>query len=125
MIRAKIRALFVAVALGAVPLAATACSGGATISSAEVAGATIIDVRTVQEFNSGHLEGAVNYNVEDGTLLRALSGLDPNGSYIVYCRTGRRSAVAVEQMTAAGFSNIVDLGSVQDAAKATSLAIIN
>ncbi len=102
-----------------------ACSGGATISSAEVAGATIIDVRTVQEFNSGHLEGAVNYNVEDGTLLRALSGLDPNGSYVVYCRTGRRSAVAVEQMTAAGFSNIVDLGSVQDAAKATSLAIIN
>ena len=71
--------------------------------------AIIIDVRTTEEFAAGHLDGAVNYNVEDGTLEQALPSLDPNANYVVYCRSGRRSAVAVDLMKDNGFNQIADL----------------
>ena len=73
---------------------------------------------------AGHLDGAVNLNVEDGTLLAALPSLDPSAPYIVYCRSGRRSAIAVDQMRSAGFTDIVDLGSLEDAASLTGLKIV-
>ena len=87
--------------------------------------AIIIDVRTTEEFAAGHLDGAVNYNVEDGTLEQALPSLDPNANYVVYCRSGRRSAVAVDLMKDNGFNQIADLGSLEDAADATGFAIVN
>lgn len=85
----------------------------------------LIDVRTTEEFAEGHLEGALNLNVEDGTLEEALSGLDPDGTYQVYCRSGRRSAIAYDLMIANGFTNVTDLGSVEEAAAATGLPVIS
>jgi rhodanese-related sulfurtransferase len=85
---------------------------------------TIIDVRTPAEYAEGHLEGAVNHNVEDGTLSDALASLDPAGEYVVYCRSGRRSAVAAQQMADAGFGNVTDLGSVEEAVSATGLPVV-
>jgi phage shock protein E len=89
------------------------------------AGATIIDVRTPDEFAEGHLDGAVNLKVEDGTLAAALADLDPTANYIVYCRSGRRSALAAEQMAAAGFADVTDLGGIDEAAAATKLPIVS
>lgn len=103
----------------------SACSSNDAQAVINVAESIIIDVRSAEEFASGHLEGALNLNVEDGTLQASLASLDPADSYIVYCRSGRRSAIAVGQMAAAGFANVTDLGSVEDAAKATNLAIVN
>lgn len=108
---------------GAVNLAA--CSSNDTQALINVANSVIIDVRTAEEFAGGHLEGAMNLNVEDGSLQNALASLDPSASYIVYCRSGRRSAIAVEQMTAAGFASVTDLGSVENASQATNIAIVN
>lgn len=85
----------------------------------------LIDVRTTEEFAEGHLEGALNLNVEDGTLEEALSGLDPDETYQVYCRSGRRSAIAYGLMIANGFTNVTDLGSVEEAAAATGLPVIS
>ena len=85
----------------------------------------LIDVRTTEEFAEGHLEGALNLNVEDGTLEEALSGLDPDETYQVYCRSGRRSAIAYDLMIANGFTNVTDLGSVEEAAAATGLPVIS
>jgi phage shock protein E len=85
----------------------------------------LIDVRTVEEFAEGHLEGALNLNVEDGTLEQALAGLDPDASYQIYCRTGRRSALAYQIMTANGFADVKDLGSVAEAAASTGLPVIS
>lgn len=85
----------------------------------------IIDVRTTEEFAEGHIEGAVNYNVEDGSLEAVLSDLDPNASYQVYCRTGRRSAIATDLMTSNGFSQVADLGSLEEAAVATGSSIVS
>lgn len=108
---------------GAVNL--SACSSNDSQAVINVAESIIIDVRSAEEFATGHLEGALNLNVEDGTLQSSLASLDPSDSYIVYCRSGRRSAIAVGQMAAAGFANVTDLGSLEDAAKATDLAIVN
>lgn len=72
-------------------------------------GVVTIDVRTPEEFAEGHIAGAVNYNVEDPMFTQLISGLDPAGTYAVYCRSGNRSQVAVEQMTAAGITSIYEL----------------
>ena len=85
----------------------------------------LIDVRTMEEFAEGHLEGALNLNVEDGTLEAALAGLDPDASYQVYCRSGRRSAIAYDLMKANGFEDVADLGSVEEAAATTGLPVIS
>ena len=115
-------------------MAAVACFGAIALLSScgnnqeavtmDYSTAIVIDVRATDEFAAGHLEGAVNYNVEDGTLEQALPSLDPNANYVVYCRSGRRSAVAVDLMKDNGFTQIADLGSLEDAADATGFAIV-
>ena len=74
-------------------------------------GVTIIDVRTPEEFAAGHIEGAVNYNVEGPDFAAQISGLDPAGTYAVYCRSGNRSQVAVATMSQAGINGIYELES--------------
>ena len=116
-------------------MAAVACVGAIALLSScgnneeaitmDYSTAIIIDVRTTEEFAAGHLDGAVNYNVEDGTLEQALPSLDPNANYVVYCRSGRRSAIAVDLMKENGFTQIADLGSLEEAADATGFAIVN
>jgi rhodanese-related sulfurtransferase len=59
----------------------------------EKGGLVILDVRTVSEYERGHLEGAINIPVE--ALSGRLSELNPNDELLVYCRTGNRSTTAV------------------------------
>lgn len=72
-------------------------------------GVVILDVRTPQEFAEGHLAGAVSLDVESASFDRALAALDPAASYAVYCRTGNRSRVAIEKMTAQGIVRTLGL----------------
>lgn len=85
----------------------------------------IIDVRTPEEFADGHVESAVNLNVEDGTLEAALAKLDPAADYVVYCRSGRRSAIAAQLMAERGFAHVTDLGSLEDAAAALGAPVVS
>ncbi len=64
----------------------------------------ILDVRTVSEFDSGHLEGAINIPVE--ALSGSLSELNPNDELLVYCRTGNRSTTAVGILRENGYDQI-------------------
>jgi rhodanese-related sulfurtransferase len=64
----------------------------------------ILDVRTELEFNSEHIEGAINIPV-DALQLR-LSELNPNNIILVYCRTGNRSSRAAKILADNGFSNV-------------------
>ena len=66
----------------------------------------ILDVRTPAEFKGGHLEGAININIRDGRFRDELLKLDKNKIYLVYCRSGRRSAKAVAEMKEEGFKKI-------------------
>jgi phage shock protein E len=121
--RKTIMSIALGVCLGAIALLSS-CGNNAEESTMDYSTAIIIDVRATDEFAAGHLEGAINYNVEDGTLEQALPNLDPKANYVVYCRSGRRSAIAVDLMKENGFTQIDDLGSLQDAADATGLTIV-
>ncbi len=69
----------------------------------------LIDVRTPQEFQSGHIQGAKNINVLDPSFADKIAKLDKSKTYMLYCRSGHRSGKALEQMRAAGFSKIYNL----------------
>ncbi len=74
-------------------------------------GITIIDVRTPEEFAQGHIDGAVNYNVQGPDFANQVMGLDPASVYAVYCQSGNRSQVAVSQMSSMGINSIFELES--------------
>jgi rhodanese-related sulfurtransferase len=79
---------------------------------------TIIDVRTPAEFGQGHVVGAINIDVEGPTFGEQIAELDKDEPYLVYCRSGRRSAIAAEKMVEAGFTDIADAGGLADLANA-------
>ena len=64
----------------------------------------ILDVRTPSEFDDGHIEGAINIPVDD--LVGRLDELSIDEELLVYCRTGNRSARAVETLQDNGFTKI-------------------
>lgn len=86
--------------------------------------AVIIDVRTPEEFATGHLEGAVNINVQSEEFAAQIMELDKDGEYFVYCRSGNRSGQAIAQMSQMGFAELTNGGSVQEASSATGLDIV-
>ena len=67
----------------------------------------LVDVRTPSEYAEGHLPGAVLIDVKDGDFLsKAKAQLSAEHPVAVYCRSGRRSAMAAGMLTAAGFEVI-------------------
>lgn len=70
-------------------------------------GFVIIDVRTVDEFAAGHIPGAIN--IDSATLAEQIDNLDPNGTYLIYCRRGGRSAGVHSLMREAGFSEVYEI----------------
>jgi len=66
----------------------------------------ILDVRTPEEFAEGHIDGAVNLDVQARDFEKKLRVLDRKKSYLVYCRTGNRSRKATVAMEALGFRSI-------------------
>lgn len=72
-------------------------------------GTIVLDVRTPEEFAEGHIPNAKNIDVQASGFSSQLKSLDKAASYAVYCRSGRRSATAAQQMRAAGFTKVVDL----------------
>lgn len=89
------------------------------------ANSIIIDVRTPAEFSEGHVEGAINLDLEGGVFEAEYSKLDPSKSYIVYCRSGRRSGVAASILKDNGFVDIVDLQTLENTASKTGLSVVN
>jgi len=84
----------------------------------------VIDVRTPMEFSEGHLDGALNLDVQGADFDAKVQQLDPAGTYVVYCRSGNRSGQAIERMKAMGFTNLTNGGSVADAASLTGLPVV-
>lgn len=86
------------------------------ISSAEArrmveAGARLVDVRTPEEFATGHIPRAINIPVQD--LERRIGELaEKDRPIVVYCRSGARSSSAAKMLTSAGYAEVRDLGSM-------------
>jgi rhodanese-related sulfurtransferase len=75
----------------------------------------IIDVRTPEEYNGGHIENAVNVNYNSGNFSDEISRFDKDRTYIIYCRTGARSAGARDIMKELGFQKIYNMdGGITD-----------
>lgn len=73
------------------------------------AGVITLDVRTSGEFMTGHIENAINVDVEAMNFDSEIAKLDKSATYAVYCRSGRRSQLAVDRMKDAGFTNLFNL----------------
>lgn len=71
--------------------------------------AVLIDVRTPDEFAQGHIQGAMNINVEGSDFDSQIANLDKTKTYAVYCHSGRRSGIATKAMETAGFVHMYDL----------------
>jgi rhodanese-related sulfurtransferase len=72
-------------------------------------GGLLLDVRTVGEYNSGHVANAVN--IPESQLSRRLDELGKKDRpIVVYCQSGKRSHWATELLQRAGFTNVHDLG---------------
>lgn len=90
-------------------------SGTTNLSAADFqektqeSGVITLDVRTPGEFASGHLMNAINIDVEGMQFDAQIAELDKSATYAVYCRSGRRSQIAVDRMKDAGFSNLFNL----------------
>jgi rhodanese-related sulfurtransferase len=68
-----------------------------------------LDVRTAGEFMAGHIDGAINIDVEGNTFDAEIANLDKSKTYAVYCQSGRRSQIAVDKMASAGFGSLFNL----------------
>jgi phage shock protein E len=84
----------------------------------------LIDVRTASEFAAGHLQGAVNIDVESSDFNEKVGTLDKAGKYLVYCHSGRRAGIAVDDMKALGFTDVKSIGGINDAASVTKLDVV-
>jgi rhodanese-related sulfurtransferase len=75
----------------------------------------IVDVRTKEEYDEGHIPGAVLLPLDDIDAASAASVLpDKNVMLLVYCRSGRRSKLASEQLLALGYTDIREFGGILD-----------
>jgi phage shock protein E len=74
-----------------------------------------IDVRTAGEYDAGHVAGAVNIPYGEIAARIAEITTDRDDVIYVYCRSGRRSGIAKSTLEDAGFTNVVNLGGLEDA----------
>ena len=74
------------------------------------AGVQLLDVRTKEEWDEGHLKGAKWVPLaEEGFVDKAKAVLDPKKPVVVYCRSGGRSAKATKLLRDAGFTTVHDM----------------
>lgn len=72
-------------------------------------GAIALDVRTPQEWNSGHVPDALHINWFDSDFEQRVAELDTSQVYVVYCRSGNRSGQAIQKMRTMGFSKLINM----------------
>ena len=110
----------------ALPFGCVGCSDGGSATYEQISGAEakalmdsesgyiIIDARTQEEYDQGHIPGAImipEYEIAD----RAEKELPNKDQLIlVYCRSGRRSKIAAEELVKLGYTNVKEFGGIID-----------
>jgi phage shock protein E len=95
------------------------------VSAAElepVGGRYIIDVRTAEEWNAGHIDGAVLIPHEQVGQRIGSVITDKSAPIAVYCRTGRRSGIAMETLQKIGYTDVVNYGGLEQAQQTVAAA---
>lgn len=81
------------------------------------AGAALVDVRTPEEFRQGHLSGATNVPLDQIRRLAPGAFPDKTRPLLLYCRSGRRSQLALQELRSLGYTNVWNLGGMARAQK--------
>jgi len=84
----------------------------ASLLSSEDARALLIDVRTAEEYAEGHIPGAILIPYDE--IGARFSEPDKARPIVVYCHSGRRSAIAASTLKDMGYANVSDFGAVSD-----------
>lgn len=84
----------------------------------------ILDVRTADEFNTGHLENAILIDYRSNDFSKQIKSLDPNKEYLIYCRSGVRSSQAIDSLKLLGFNHLVELAGGINAWKQEKLPVV-
>lgn len=71
--------------------------------------AVVLDVRTPRETAMGKIEGAIEIDISNPNFAGEVQKLDKSKTYLVYCRSGRRSVSACQLMQQEGFQNLYNL----------------
>ena len=80
------------------------------ISKSNINSSFVLDVRTQEEFNAGHIPGAQVLDIQQPQkFMDGLSKLNPETHCFVYCRSGARSDKACKILTQSGFKNVYNL----------------
>lgn len=76
-----------------------------------------IDVRSAEEFNSGHLEDSIN--IPHDQIVERIKAVSPDKDAPInlYCRSGRRAEVALTELKKAGYTNVTNHGGYEDLLK--------
>ena len=77
-------------------------------------GYIILDVRTQEEYNQGHIPGAIVISHEEIAEKAEEVLTDKNQLILVYCRSGRRSKITAEALVELGYTNIKEFGGIID-----------
>jgi phage shock protein E len=90
---------------------------GLLLAGAVLAKEVVIDVRTEQEFQAGHVAGALLIPHEQ--IKQKIAGMQiaKDDHVVLYCRSGRRSGIALDTLKSMGFSNVENYGSLEQAQK--------
>ena len=110
----------------ALPFGCVGCSNGGSATYEQISGAEakalmdsesgyiIIDARTQEEYDQGHIPGAIlipEYEIADRAEKELL---DKDQLILVYCRSGRRSKIAAEELVKLGYTNVKEFGGIID-----------
>ena len=110
----------------ALPFGCVGCSDGGSATYEQISGAEakalmesesgyiIIDARTQEEYDQGHIPSAIlipEYEIADRAEKELL---DKNQLILVYCRSGRRSKIAAEELVKLGYTNVKEFGGIID-----------
>lgn len=74
----------------------------------------LIDVRTIEEWNSGHHPKAIHISWDNGDFQLQSKNWDPNKAYYLHCAAGGRSGSAAEFLKGKGFKKVYNLGGYDD-----------
>ncbi len=69
----------------------------------------LVDVRTANEFASGHIKGAVHIDFYSPDFMQRIKKIDPSKTILLYCHSGNRSGQAARLLAKANYHNVYDL----------------
>jgi rhodanese-related sulfurtransferase len=79
------------------------------VSQSEFDKVVLVDVRTPEEYNDGHLENALNIDWYNDSFTKEFEKIDKKKTIYLYCRSGKRSADATKYLDSLGYGKVVNL----------------